>query len=215
MITKNQADALAFHLADTYDFKILDHDHPAIEGVFVALKALCALVPVAGVLAIKELEKLEASREHVTMTLPVPWGGAVVLLSKHAKDNPDTYANIISHEAEHARIVKALGTWQSTVDYVASTEMRAAREAPAYSIGAWVEYLLTGKVPNLSGPTASLTSSTYHLPAEDSELALNIVRSNLETMKAGTCPPLSVAKEVYFWLKQNAPMSIVATVRIV
>lgn len=210
MLTNTQAEDFATYLGREYDFKILPFDHPGVNAALVGLKVVCGLVPGIGLLAIAELEKLEGKFEHTTVTLPLPWGGSLVVLSKHAKDTAEGFATVIAHEAEHARQIKELGNWRTIVDYLGSTELRAAREASAYSVGMWLEYLLLGRVPVV--PVQSISSSTYHLPIEDVELAVNLMKSNLETITHATCPPLSVAQKSYLWLKAQAPKSIRAYV---
>jgi hypothetical protein len=94
---------------------------------------------------------------------------------------------------------------RTSIDYVASPELRARAEADAYAVGLFVGYLLTGMLPTLDGALASLSSDTYHLAADEVALGRGVLESHLTTMASGLCPPLTIAVDVLAWLRATHP----------
>ena len=108
---------------------------------------------------------------------------------------------------QHAAQLDAAGSIQGSIDYVASSELRARAEADAYAVGVYVSYLLSGIAPR-NEAIMSLASNLYHLAPEDVDLARGILSSHLATMKGGAVPPIQTALEAMTWLRLNAPDSI-------
>ena len=207
-LTMAQAKAVGADLAQEYRLTIVESDSPLVKVTVTALKVLLALIPVVGPLAIVAITKAEENFGRVSVTLPLPWGGSLVILSDYATDTPEDYLCTVTHEAGHGKHTLDIGGWQAAVDYLASVEMRAAAEAMPYALGLWVRYLLTGVVPDASGPHASLASNTYHLPVEHQHLAHDQIESNLATIRNGLPPPIATAVFVLASMRRHCPAAI-------
>ena len=69
-----------------------------------------------------------------------------------------------------------------------------------------------GAVPTDDDAMASLGGGTYHLDAGELDLARGVIASHLASMRAGLCPPITVALEVLSWLRSRHPEALAATV---
>jgi hypothetical protein len=202
MITLDQSRALGAHLAAGHGgASIYTHDSPGVALLLAGLRYVTRLAPIVGAVA--------PDLSRVSVTLPLPGVGTVIVLSPAAVATPEAYAETVAHEVTHAHQAAAVGAMQSDVDYLGSGELRATREAQAYVVGLWVRYLLTGSLSSVEDAMASLASGLYHLAPEEVALARGIVTSGVETMRGGACPAYAVAVDAWAWLSKHAPEAIV------
>ena len=199
-----QAQALGAHLASRYGARVLESDSTEVRVAVALLDSLVTLAPGLR----PALESVGLASRKVSRTLPTPLGTMIVLGEDTATD-PIEYAEVVAHEATHARQIVTLGGWQTAVDYLGSGELRATREAHAYVVGLWVRYLLTGDLPSPDAAVLALAGGLYHLSTEDVTLARGIVASGIASIDAGAVPPYAVAHDVLAWLVQHAPEAIV------
>lgn len=198
-LSHDQAIALGTHLGGLYGATVLTHDSPGVVLALGLFDAATALVPAVAPV----VTALRAPLDRVSLTFPAP-AGTVVVLSPAAVATPESYAEVVAHECEHARQIAQVGGTQTAVDYLGSGELRATREAQAYVVGLWVRFLVTGELPTVESAMSSLTSGLYHLDAEDIELARGVVTSGVETIREGSCPPYEVAAVALLWLRVHA-----------
>jgi len=205
MLNDVQLKGLTAHLEAHCQCTVATPDDGPVAVAAALLRALAAAVPgsapvVDGVLS-------HAAR--VSVTVPTPLG-TLVVLSTAALATPLTRARTVVHEAVHAWQIVQLGGPQTAVDYLGSGELRALREAHACVAAAWVEYLLTGHLPEeADAVVASLGSHLYHLDEGERALARGVAASSLATIRAGHCPPIEVCRVVLAWLRAEAPETIV------
>jgi len=207
MISMEQARALGAHLAAQHGATILHPDDPIPAAVRTALEAAGELSPVVAPAARAILSHLD----RVSTTLPGGPLPTLILLSPAAVATPEGYARTVAHEAQHAVQIAEAGDVQISVDYLLAPSLRARAEADAYAVGLCVEWLLTGVLPTLDGPLASLSGGTYHLDAPDVLLAGGLLDVHLDAMRGGLLPPLTVAVETYRWLRTHAPEALRVT----
>lgn len=207
MISEAQSRALGAHLVGLYHAQILQpSDLPLTVIRFVSSAIVTALPATRGA-----LDLVGSHLATVSMTLPTPVG-TLILLSDVALSSPESYSETIAHECQHACQIKALGGPAMALDYLASGELRATREAHAYVVGIFVRYLLTGELPMLDEAMVPLSGGLYHLGDGDLATAKGIVRSGLATIAAEECPPYVVAIEALAWFRDHAPDAIVGRV---
>lgn len=196
MITLDQSRALGAHLAARHGgATVLTHDSPGVALLLAGMRYLSHLSPIVGAVA--------PDLSRVSVTLPIPGVGTMIVLSPAAVADPVSYAETIAHECCHSHQAAAVGAFQSDVDYLGSGELRATREAQAYVVGLWVRYLLTGVLPTVEDAMASLASGLYHLAPEEVTLARGIVTSGIETIRGGACPPYHVAVDALAWITEH------------
>ena len=102
MITQQQADAFARDIAHTFDVTIVH----AADIAHVA-----GWIPAVGTLIGDAIAKRFAT---VSVTLPRPGGGALVILSPVALATPAALVETLAHETEHARQIRDVGGVQSS-----------------------------------------------------------------------------------------------------
>lgn len=203
-ITLDQSRALGAYLAARHGgATVVTHDSPGVAVGLALVRYVRGLSPLVGAVA--------PDLSRVSVTLPIPGIGTLIVLSPAAVADAVSYAETVAHECCHSHQAAAAGAFQSDVDYIGSGELRATREAQAYVVGLWVRYLLTGALPTAEDAMASLASGLYHLAPEEVELARGIVTSGVETMAGGAIPPYAVAVDAYHWLCEHTPDAILAT----
>lgn len=207
MITLDVAQALGAHLATLHQTRVVTPDDAIAIGARAMLSALAQVSPVLT----SVVDELELRASHVSVTIPTP-AGTVIILSPAAVADPTRYAATVAHEHQHAVQLAAGGAVRTSIDYVASPELRARAEADAYAVGLFVAFLLSGTLPTADEALTSLSGGTYHLAPEEVELARGVLASHLATMGGGFCPPLTVAVEVLAWLRAEHPALVVAEV---
>lgn len=200
MITAPIARALGAHLAAKHGALVVGPDDAPAVAARAILSALGRAVPVLSDL----VAELEVRAARVSVTVPTPAGTAIIL-SPAAVADPVRYACTVAHEMQHDVQLDQGGAVRTSIDYVASPELRARAEADAYAVGLWVAYLLTGVLPTLDAAIESLSSETYHLAADEVALGRGVLESHLASMTAGLCPPLTIAVDVLAWLRSTHP----------
>lgn len=186
-------------------------DDPAASLLRLGVSTLAAaLPPVARELAAPLVGLVESRASQVSVTVPafVPGLRPVVVLSRAAVADPVALACTLLHERCHAGQIKAAGDAQAVADYL-NGELRAQREADAAAAGRWLRYALTG-APTFAVPLSDL----YCLDAGDAALAVALMRSHIETMRAGLVPPLESCVAAARWLRSHpdVPEDIAARV---
>ena len=206
MISQAQARELVAFLSAKYKTTVVYPNDPARVIAQALLDSIAHAMPLFRDLA----NQLAVRVKRVSVTIPTP-KGAMIAISPNADENAETLAETGAHEHQHAVQENRVGTVQVIVDYL-EPELRAQREAEAYSVSLAVRWFLTGNLPTIDDAVASLSSDTYLLPAEHIELARGILRSNLATMENGLCPPITVAVDVLEWLRSKHPDMLLAKV---
>ena len=200
MLTLDISQALGAHLAAKHGAHVVTPDDAPAVAARAMLSALARVAPVLSDL----VAELEVRADRVSVTVPTP-AGTVIVLSPAAVADPLRYAATVAHEMQHAQQLDAGGAVRTSIDYVASPELRARAEADAYAVGLFVRYALTGSLPRADDAVASLSSDTYHLAPEEVTLGAGVLASHLATMAAGGVPPLTVAVDVLAWLRSEHP----------
>lgn len=161
----------------------------ALHAVVVSLyRALVDALPTSlRVVAGSALDSLDTVSQRVSVTLATP-ADPVIVLSAAAVADPIDEACTLAHEWTHVGQIARVGRVQSAADYLGSSELRAQREADAYAAGLWLRYVLTGSLPT----EAPSLSDLYHLDEGEAALARAAVQSHLDTIRAGSLPPLDV-----------------------
>lgn len=175
-------------------------DDPAAALLRLGVGALAAaLPPVARTLAAPLVGVLEKRAEGVSVTVPAFLPGAlpVVALSRAAVADPVTTSCTLTHEVSHAGQIGRAGDVQAVADYL-NGELRAQREADAAAAGRWMRFVLTGEMPD-----AVPLSDLYCLDAGDAALAVALMRSHVETMRAGLVPPIGSCVAAARWLRAS------------
>ena len=208
MIPMTLSRDLVAHLATKHGATVVSQS----DGIGAAVRALldgaARISPVVDTL----VDELLSRTARVSVTVPTP-GNPLIVLSPAAVADPLRYAMTGAHEMQHAVQIHAGGRVRTSIDYVASPELRARAEADAYAVGLWVGYLLTGLLPTLDDALASIAGDTYHLDADEVALARGVLESHLATMAGGMCPPITIAIDVLTWLRSARPDAVVPTVR--
>lgn len=199
----DQARALGEHLARETSAVVTSHEDGALAVAGALLRALASVVKEAA--PIVELILARGERTSVTLATPL---GTLIVLARSASASPLAYARAVAHEAVHAAQIQRLGGLQASVDYLGSGELRALREADAHAAALWLDSLLSGELPSPDPALTSVTGDLYHLDADDAALARGAIVSHLATIRAGLCPPLTVAQAALDWLRENAPEAL-------
>jgi hypothetical protein len=187
---------------------------PAAALLRLGAGALAAALPtVARTLAAPVVGLVESRAASVSVTVPafVPGLRPVVVLSRAALADPVSTSLALMHEVTHALQVGSAGNAQAVADYLHG-ELRAQREADAAAAGRWMHYVLTGQL-TIVAPL----SDFYCLDAQDAVLALRLMGSHVETMRAGVLPPIESCVAAARWLRASpvVPDEIRARVPVV
>ena len=171
-------------------------DNPIREAILSGAMIAMKFAKLDSPLLVSAIDRLDA----ISVTL-----GSFIVLSANAVSDPVTRMEVVAHECTHVSQVRDSGIVQNTLDYLFSAELRTKLEADAYGAGAFVRYLLTGSLPDVSDTASRLSSGPYALSDVELSLATEIARSHLETMVRGTCPPVKSAIAALEWLRTNNP----------
>ena len=181
------------------------------DAVTAARRGLSDLLP-ATVRPVVEsvLGGLDKAAETVSVTLVMPGRRPLVVLSSAAVADAVSEACTTLHEMVHVDQIHRTGPEQTVADYVASTELRAQREADGAGAGRWMRYVLTGELPPDPAPLDDL----YRLDADGQAVAIGVLRSHYATIRAGGVPPLVVCVDAARWLcgRSELPAEIVARI---
>ena len=199
------ADTLTRELAARYSATVLDPSHVSVKIARAILTGLGGLIPGAGAI----IDGLLARAEHTSITVPLLAGGSLIVLAPQHVSQPLARCEVVCHEMQHARYIDAEPDAAVIVDYLGSGELRGLREAEAYAVGMWVTYLLTGDLPTLDRAFDALASDAYHLDDGDQATARSTLESHLDTMRAGSVPPLAVCRAILDVLQAYHPDAIV------
>lgn len=199
------ADTLTRELAARYSATVLDPTHVSVRLARAILTGLGGLIPGAGPV----VEGLLARASHTSITVPLLAGGCLIVLAPQHVADPLTRCEVVCHEMQHAAYIDAEPDGAVIVDYLGSGELRGLREAEAYAVGMWTLYLLTGDLPTLDRALGALASDAYHLDDGDQATARSTLESHLDTMRAGSVPPLRVCRAVLAALMEHHPDAIV------
>jgi len=203
MLTRSELDAFTKSLEEEFKFSFVNPDHALRETAVRFLKFLATLVPGSSVAVDALLKHLE----EWSSTFPLPFG-TVCLLSKRAVADLSIEARTKVHEATHAFQIREAGGIQAAVDYLGSGNLRALRESGACVASLWIEYLLTGNLPDSNQAVNSLRQSLYHLDASEMDLAIGNARYALDGIRSKVVPPYAVAISTLRWMRENVPHKI-------
>lgn len=204
MLTRSELDTFTKDLEENFSFSFVSPDNALRETAISFLKFLATLVPGSSVAVDALLKHLD----QWSSTFPLPFG-TVCLLSKRAVSDPLMEVRTKVHEATHAFQIKEAGGIQAAVDYLGSGNLRAMRESSACVAALWVEYLLTGNLPNAVAATNSLRQDLYHLDKGEADLAVGNAQYAINGILSKVVPPYAVAISTLRWLRINAPSKIV------
>lgn len=205
-LTMEQARALGAALAARHGARILHPEDTIPSALRAALVAAKQLAPAVEPIARAVLAHLD----RVSVTLPMP-GETWIILSPAACADPVIYLSVVAHELQHAVQIERRGRVGVAVDYLLSSELRADQECEGYGVGLTMRWLMTGDLPSLDAPLASLSSGTYHLDAADLVLSEGLLRTYIDTMAGWLLPNLTIAVEAYRWLKEYAADTLAVT----
>ena len=198
---------LSAYLSERHATHVIGPTDPGAVVAQGVMGILLRLVPAAAPV----INLIESANERISTTFPTPLGTFIVL-SQAAVATPLEHASTVAHEHQHAVQIHARGGVGAAIDYLGSGELRARAEADAYAVGLAVRWFLLGAVPTDDDAMASLGGGTYHLDTGELDLARGVIASHLASMRAGLCPPITVALEVLSWLRSRHPEALAATV---
>ena len=205
MISLPIARAFVAHLSTLHHTAVVHYDDPKREFASTLLDGLARLNPILRTLA----DQIAVRTAHTSVTLPTPVG-ALIILSPMTSD-PLQCAETGAHEHQHAVQFSDTSMLQAIIDYV-EPELRAKMEADGYAVGLALKWFLTGVLPTLDDAMDSLSREAYLLTADELPLCRGILESHLATMRAGLCPPLTVAIEALAWFRAEHPELVLAEV---
>lgn len=142
-----------------------------------------------------------------TTSVCLPLGvndASLIIMSDASMRTPMGYSETLLHEADHDEQSDRKGHVRNAWDYGVSAEVRAQREAEAYSAGLMMRAVLTGGPIDAHEALVHLSSSSYHLDDDAQSLAAGIVLSHVDSLNRGVCPPIAVCKWALDWLRVNA-----------
>jgi hypothetical protein len=186
------ADTLTRELAARYRARVLSPADTTVVVLRGLLSTLAGAVPGVGPV----IAALLARAEHTSVTIPLLAGGCLIVLAPQHVADPLTRCEVVCHEMQHAAYIDREPDGAVIVDYLGSGELRGLRESEAYAVGMWVRYLLTGELPTLDRAFNSLASDAYHLDDGDQATARSTLESHLDTMRAGSVPPLATCRAI-------------------
>lgn len=171
----------------------------------MALRAASLAPPLAWLRQV--LDVLDDATATRSVALPQIGGdGAVIVYSAAALADPVEIIETATHEHEHARVLKADPDLQVAMDY-GNAELRATTEARAYACGAFARYLVTG-VWQTADEIVSPLAHGYMLSASDRAHCVDMVASDLATIRAGVVPPHQLCIDVLAILREHHPDAI-------
>ena len=143
--------------------------------------------------------KGDAFKTHFTTTV-----GSRVYMPKSHREDPLLFIEILTHECQHVLQFQESGLKFAWL-YLAEPEARVKYEADAYAAGLAVERWLTGHTDDnkIDWVVDSLVSS-YHLRAEDANLAEKMLKSHYVSIKNGIVMA-KAGREAISWLETNHP----------
>jgi hypothetical protein len=130
--------------------------------------------------------------------------GSRIYMPKSHREDPLLFIEILTHECQHVLQFQESGLKFAWL-YLAEPEARVKYEADAYAAGLAVERWLTGHTDDakLDWVVDSLVSS-YHLRAEDADLAAKMLKSHYVSIKNGIVMS-KAGREAISWLDANHP----------
>lgn len=194
------ARALKAHMATTFHVTVVDRNDAWARDVEQLATLALRKQGVPGEFALAAADVV--SRTSVTI-------GPLVVLAPGVSSDDARLAEVITHECEHKVQEDDYGMLQDAQDMLLSAELRATREAHAYGAGLFVQHLVTGEPLEVNAAVERLRTGPYHLGPDELDLARNIVRSHVESVLDGVCPPLRSAKVALAWLQTHAQEMIV------
>ena len=200
------AATLTRELGARYRASVVGPDHIAVQVARGLLAALGAAVPGAAAI----VQAITARAEHTSITVPLLAGGCLIVLAPQHVSQPLAHCEVVCHEMQHAAYIDREPDGAVIVDYLGSGELRGLREAEAYAVGLWTLYLLTGDLPTLDRALGALASDAYHLDDGDHATARSTLESQLDTIRAGSVPPLAICRAILEVLQAHHPDAILA-----
>jgi hypothetical protein len=201
--TFEQAHAFASDLASERNLQIILPTNP-VRRIVEAGVAL-AQTRLGSVL----IDELLPDFTQVSVCLPLGVNEAsLVLMSDAAMATPVSYSGTLGHEATHDHQSDRNGHLKNSWDYLTNNKERAQREAEAYACGLFIKMMLTGGRIDMHNALVALAGNTYHLNGASLSLADGILRSHIDSINAGVCPPIEVARWALAWMLKNAPESM-------
>lgn len=131
--------------------------------------------------------------------------GTNVYMPKSHRENPAVFIEVFTHECQHVTQFEESGIEFSWL-YLAEAEARVRYEADAYAAGTAVIQWMTGEAVSLDSMSNIVKSlvESYHLRQADAELAEDMFRSHLASLKNGIVMSVA-AREAIAFLNANFP----------
>jgi hypothetical protein len=130
-------------------------------------------------------------------------GNRIYMPAVH-RSPPDRFVEVATHEFEH------VDQWnRAHVEmpwlYLTEPEARVHYEADAYAAGLAITYWLTGLLPaDTVEHAVALLVGSYHLRPEDANLATDLLRSHVASIKSGLAMS-KAARVAIEWFTTNHP----------
>ena len=141
---------------------------------------------------------------HYTTTI-----GTAIYMPESHRSRPLTFIEILTHECQHVLQFKESGIKFAWL-YLKEPEARVKYEVDAYAAGAAIQQWLTGALDGSDRIVSSLVAG-YHLRQEDADLAADMLKSHMVSLKNGVVMS-GAAREAISYLKENHP-ALYGTVR--
>lgn len=196
MIDVSDIAAFRTSMATQFGATIVTPDNPVRDVVTTAAVYALKFAKVDASILFQALDHLDS----ISVTI-----GTFVFLSKSAVADPISEFETITHECAHVDQVHEDGLVQSTFNYLFSQQLRTKREADAYGAGAFVRYLLEGRLPGSDETVTRLSDGPYALADDYLKMAKGIAESHILTMSRGIVPNIKSAVVAHAWLKANRP----------
>lgn len=192
-------------LADEHGTSIVESGDVGFRAAREILGVLKSLVPAAEA----PTDAVLSHFGRVSVTLPIPGIGTVIYLALPEAPEGVGYAKLGGHELTHDDQIQTLGGGAVAHNYLGSGELRAKAEAQARVTEAFVEFRLTGNLPTPEDAARFLSSGTYHLSADDTELGRGIIEQGFAAIRKGLVPPITTCIRIDRWLRKHATEYIV------
>jgi len=139
------------------------------------------------------LAKSEEFMTRFTTTL-----GTRVYMPAATRNNPLRFISVLVHEIQHVLQFKESAVEFSWL-YLNEPEARVRYEADAYAAGIAIDQWLTGRLPTdaIESIVAGLVGA-YHVRPEDADLATDILRSHMASLKSGIVMTRAARESIKF-----------------
>jgi hypothetical protein len=168
------------------------------EDAFV-MKAIAWGMDLGKFVGMTGLASSDQFMTHYTTTV-----GTDIYMPKMHRDNPMVFIEVLTHECQHVIQFKASGIEFAWL-YLKEPEARVKYESDAYAAGIAIQQWFMGVTP-WNGADSAVQSlvAGYHLQQQDADLAADILKSHMVSLKNGIVMS-GAAREAIDFFTKNYP----------